>query len=68
MAILRPPDYRDLEIRKHKVFDAQTMLARDFIPANSEYLLNGRRYIMARGGKTPTSPPVGTKTNEALAI
>ena len=44
------------------------MLARAVIPSNAEYLLNGSRYIMARGGKKAESLPVGTTTNEALAI
>ena len=68
MDILRSPDYIDQMRRKHKGIDVRTMMARALIPANAEYLLSGSRYIMARGGKPPTSLPVGTTTNEALAI
>ena len=68
MALLHSPDYRDQMRRKNKGVEVRTMLARAVIPSNVEYLLNGSRYIMARGIKQGQSLPVGTATNEALAI
>ena len=61
-------EYADQMRRVNKQAGVRKILKRAILPTNIEYLFNGSRYILSKGGGNTERRPVGTASNEAMAI